>query len=325
MISHDGEPVLELRELYLDEQPKEAFVSVEVLEDRFTADTFPIMEITVENTGDEPFKLGWHDPPFKPPWVGEDIFPNHLAIYPTEFITEHLIAESGCARIEKFKSYGDLQFDTIEPGESMTNEYGIVFVEGKLRDWPDPGEYRAPAGLRVGELWGFDFELVQVEGNPLPRAPTAEGGLVLDDVRLDEQPMPLRMSVEVIEIRLSEDSAPVVEVTMENTGDEPLEIGKHPPWPQRETDPNHFTFVPTRSVHQALLAEPGCPRVRYFGEAAVMSMHTIDPGEISTEEYAIVGIDGRYEGDCPEPGIYRSEARLGLEDEWGFDLEFVEA
>lgn len=325
----DGETVLELQKLEPDDQPEQASVTVEVLDNRLTADTFPTVEITVEYTGDEPLSMSWWEPPYRPPWLSESIVPDQLAIYPTGFIVEHLVDEPGCARIEKVESGGDLQSDTIDTGEMITEEYGIVFVEGKLRDWPDPGNYRAPGGARVGERWGFDFELVQVEGEPLPREPTAEGGLMLEAVHLDEQPDTLTMTVEIIEDRLSKDSAPVVEVTMENTGNDPHEIqgtsSQRPPWPALETDPAHFRFIPTWDVHQSLLDEPGCPRVDNIGVAPDVQTYTIEPEEVLTEEYALAGINGRYEGDCPEAGTYRSEAHLGLEDEWGFDLEFDDA
>lgn len=325
----DGEPVLELQNLQPDDHPERASVTVEILEDQLTEDTFPTVEITVENTGDEPIDMDWQDPPFTPPWTAEDIVPDQLAIYPTEFITENLIDEPGSARIERVETYGDLQQDSLDSGDSMAEEYGIVFVDGKLADWPDPGEYHAGAGLNVDDPRGLDFDLVQVEGDPLPHEPTAEGGLVLEDVHLDEQPEPLTMTVEVIEDRLSEDSAPVVEVAMENTGDAAHEIQgsstQQPPWPGLETDPDHFVFIPTWYVHQAVLNEPGCPRVDNIGGTPDIQTHTIEPEEVLTEEYAIVGINGRYEGDCPEAGTYRSEAHLGLEDEWGFDLEFDDA
>lgn len=321
--------VLELRDLQPHDQPQHASVTIDVLNDLLSEDTFPTLEITAGNSGDEPIDMRWREPR-SPPWMDDIIIPDQLAIYPTEFITENLIDEPGCARIEQVGSYGDRQRDTLDPGETMTAEYGIVFVEGKLRDWPDPGEYRVGGGFElVGEPWGFDFKLVQVEGDSLPREPTAEGGIVLDGVHLDEQPDPLRMTVDITEDRLSEDSVPVVGIAMENTGEAVHEIigssSLRPPWPALTTDDRIFHFVPNSNVHQSVLNEPGCPRMEFQGKTRDVKLYTIEPEEVVTEEYALVGIDGEYEGDCPNTGVYRAEAHLRTGDKWGFGLEFDEA
>lgn len=326
----DDEPVLELRELQPLKQPERASITIDVLDDRLTTESFPTVRIMVTNRSDEQFRFSWQEPR-EPPWMNIDVFPNQLGIYPIQYISENRVDEPGCCRVEQFGRHGDGHRGTLDPGKTLTNKYGIVFVEGKLRDWPDPGTYLAPMGTSVGERWGFEFELVQIDGDPLPREPTADNGLVLTDVHLDAQPDPLRMSVEIIEDRLTDDSVPVAEITMENTGEEPHEVyvssSRPLPWPPQTTDAGTFHIVPPRIVHQLVMNEPGCPRMEQLMRAgpAPAKPTPIEPGEVITEKYAIVGIDGEYEGDCPEPGIYRSEARLGVEDRWGFELDFVEA
>lgn len=131
------EPVFSLQHLQTDPQPEHGHVTIDVREDRLTRETFPQMDITFEYTGNEPLELRWDPPRRKPPWLRWAVSSGQLAIHPVEYLDDHLLDEAECptiARINPFEptsAFEDMPSAPMDPGETISETYGIVYVQGE--------------------------------------------------------------------------------------------------------------------------------------------------------------------------------------------------
>lgn len=151
---------------------------------------------------------------------------------------------------------------------------------------------------------------------------------VLRNIQPDEQPVPLRVTIELLESSLSHDIAPIIEIALQNRGHEVYQqsgpSSQSPPWLQPNVEPRQLTFIPAETIPGALLDALGCARIEGVVHTADGRLRTIKSGETISQEYAIVPVDAWIDGVCPEPGTYRAEANVGFTRPWGFDFELIQ-
>lgn len=152
----------------MDEGPGPMTFDIDVVEDQLTSSTVPLLDISVENTGDE--KATW----LYRPTVGENedlafpcerATPDKLTIGLEPEVTRLLVDDVGCARTETELDRGDVPLEAeLVPGEAVEQRYAIAGYEPKLDGACPPAEtYRIDCPYEDHGRWGFEIELMARE------------------------------------------------------------------------------------------------------------------------------------------------------------------
>lgn len=133
---------------------------ITVISGRLDASEFPRVKIAIENRGNEP--MTWEDS--SPESVFPPVLPTPsggLQFGKAENFTDRLMDAEGCARTEtRLKRDAIARETTLEAGESMEEEYGLVGVDSELEHGcPEPGTYELSYEYDDIGTWGFEFRL----------------------------------------------------------------------------------------------------------------------------------------------------------------------
>jgi hypothetical protein len=160
----------------VDDGPEPLIFSVTVVKDLLTSSTVPLLDISVENTGDE--QIAWLY------LIGTGVFPcgmsDQLAIDKESVITDVLVEDGDCARM-KYEIGGASPTHTeLGPGNTLEQRYAIAVgppagaqhpaLDGTPAEkidahCPPADTYRAGCTFRqpdpIEEFghWGFEIEL----------------------------------------------------------------------------------------------------------------------------------------------------------------------
>lgn len=162
--SDDASTGMRLSLTGMDDGPAPLTFDIDVVEGQLTSSTVPLLDISVENTGDE--TVTW----LHAPAVGEDeiVFPCQLATpdkltigFEAE-VNRLLVDDAGCARTETELDRGDVPVEAeLPPGDALEQRYAIAGYEPKLADACPPEErYRFDCPYEDHGQWGFEIELV---------------------------------------------------------------------------------------------------------------------------------------------------------------------
>jgi len=164
--SDDANPGMRLSLTSVDDGPGALAFEVDVVEDQFTSSRMPLLDIAVENTGDE--TATW----LHAPAVGEDfdeiVFPcqhatpEKIVIGFEAEVLRLLVDDAGCVRTETELDRGDSPLEAeLAPGDTRKQRYAIAGFEPKLTDVCPPDEsYRIDCPYEDHGRWGFDIELL---------------------------------------------------------------------------------------------------------------------------------------------------------------------
>lgn len=155
--------------------------------------------------------------------------------------------------------------------------------------------------------------------------------MTLSLISVDSAPGPLSFEVTVSSDRLSATAIPILDIAVENAGDETVSWSyagqvSDLPLPQGIHDSRTDGLViGLREEVQAQLidAADGCSRVEQFVRADGVKNTVLESGERIERSYAVAAVDGNLEGTCPEPGDYRMEHDLGGQEVWGFEFQLA--
>lgn len=145
---------------------------------------------------------------------------------------------------------------------------------------------------------------------------------------VDTAPEPLSFEVSVSNDQLSTTDVPIVEIAVKNTGDETVNWSyaggvSGLPFPQgvHDSDTSGLVIGLEDEVQAQLIeASGGCARVDQFIRADGIQNTVLEAGEQTERSYAIVGVDGELNGNCPPPGDYRMEEDIGEYGMLGFNF-----
>lgn len=153
--------------------------------------------------------------------------------------------------------------------------------------------------------------------------------LELTNLQPDPQPEHLTFDIDVADPYLTDESVPVLDIRLENTGTETVEIRSSSipwlPWPDVNVLPDAVGIAPEIQGESKTVEEGTCPTV----EGVMISLdapgtHPVDPGDVYEGTRAILPIEDNFDGDCPPAGTYRPEQRMNQDPNWGFEFDFVE-
>lgn len=139
---------------------------VDVVDDRLTASTVPVVDITMTNTGDEQVK--WLHTSTGVGSISEIVFPptetmpDKLTLELEEEVTGQLVGDEDCARTEDGIRRGQAPHDAwIGAGEVFGQRYAIAGNDQKLMgSCPPKTSYRARDNYGGVGTWSFRFELL---------------------------------------------------------------------------------------------------------------------------------------------------------------------
>lgn len=147
----------------VDDGPGPLSFDIDVVENQLTSSTMPLLDISVENTGDD--RATW----LHAPAVGEDeiVFPcqratpDKLTVGFEAEVLRLLIDDVGCARTETELDRGASPLEAeLAPGDTLKQRYAIAGFEPTLDDVCPPEEkYRFDCPYEDHGRWGFEIEL----------------------------------------------------------------------------------------------------------------------------------------------------------------------
>ena len=146
---------------------------------------------------------------------------------------------------------------------------------------------------------------------------------------VDDAPEPLSFEVTVSNDQLSTTDLPIVEVAVQNTGDETVSWSygggvSNLPFPQGVHDSKSGVIVLglEEEVRAQLLdVSGGCARVDQFTHADAIKNTTLEANNQVKRSYALAGVGGELSGNCPAHGEYRMEHDLGDVGMVGFEFK----
>ncbi|MDG5818527.1 hypothetical protein [Natronococcus sp. A-GB7] len=132
---------------------------IEVIEDTLSDDSFPTLDISVENGSEE--TAAWEQAGNDFAFPGRSVAGGGLVIGLEGEIETQLLEGGGCARVERGIGRDDVLITTdLEPGESIEQRYGIAGSDYELDErCPEPGIYRTTYKYGDHGSWAFRFEL----------------------------------------------------------------------------------------------------------------------------------------------------------------------
>lgn len=163
-----------------------------------------------------------------------------------------------------------------------------------------------------------------------------DDGFTVVNIQQFDDPEPLALDVEIVEDRMTADRLPILEITVENTGDEVVSVPQPGNFP--ESAILHNVCEPADlGVTKKIWPLDGedTDRERFGRDGCVITSqvviplgrfsHDFEPGEIMTAEFRIFGnkAEDGLDGDCPETGTYQVEKRYHDEKTWGFEFDLV--
>ena len=158
---------------------------------------------------------------------------------------------------------------------------------------------------------------------------SGEPPMYLSLTSVDNAPEPLSIEVTVSKNQLNTTEVPIVEITVKNTSDETVSwsyaggVGDLPlPQGGHDTDTRGLVIGLEDEVRAQLIdASSGCARVNQFVRADGIKNTVLKAGEQTKRSYAVAGVAGELNGDCPNPDEYRLEHELGDLGMWGFGFK----
>lgn len=152
--------------------------------------------------------------------------------------------------------------------------------------------------------------------------------LELTNLQPDPQPDQLTFDIEIANPYLTNDQVPVLDITLENTGTETVEIrgSSSPPlpWPDVGVDPDAVGIAPETQAESKSVEEGNCPTVEGVWTTLDLRAYRVEPGDVYEDTRAILPIGNNSDGDCPPAGTYRAEQRMNEDQDWGFGFDLVE-
>lgn len=158
-----------------DEGPGTLAFDVEMVENRLASSTLPLVDITVENTGEEPET--WLFAPtgvsvFEIVFPCTGVTPDKLIIGFEQEVSSLLTDKDSCARTEGEIRRGQAPTEAeLAPGRSLEQRYAIAGKSQTLDSPCPPADtYRTECvyldsdPIEAYGRWGFEFELTPQEG-----------------------------------------------------------------------------------------------------------------------------------------------------------------
>ena len=146
---------------------------------------------------------------------------------------------------------------------------------------------------------------------------------------VDDGPEPLSFEVTVSDGQLSTTNVPMVEIAVENTGDETVSWSyagsvSDLPFPQgvHDSETGGIVLGLREEVRAQLMdVSGGCARVDQFARADAIESTALEANDRVERPYAIAGVGGELSGTCPPPDEYRMERELGDVGIVGFEFD----
>lgn len=179
--------------------------------------------------------------------------------------------------------------------------------------------------LRIGAVGagGFGAGCLSVPG----RAGEADPLMNLQNLSLDPQPEPLQFSFEIVDPYLTGHDVPVIEISLENTGSETVNIGVSScpglPWHASSVEPDAVGIGPERPEPFENDRAGSCPSVDGIAHCLDVVTVSVNPGDTIEDTRAVYPIAGNFDGPCPPTGTYRTEHLNLPGGRWGFEFDLV--
>ena len=161
--SDDDSVAMTLTLVKSDDDPGPLAFAIDVRDDQLTKTSFPTVDISVENVGDERVEWGYggsvQDLPV--PQGRDDSDPEGLVIGSEGNVERQLMDdEDGCARVEYFDVDDGWVDVALDPGDEIGETYGISGIDSRLEEeCPPPGTYRFEFEFGDHGDWGFELRL----------------------------------------------------------------------------------------------------------------------------------------------------------------------
>lgn len=198
---------------------------------------------------------------------------------------------------------------------------------------------RASAGL-VGGLSGCLSEDVpdsdDTSGTETPSNDDASTEMRLSLTSVDDGLEPLIFSVTVVEDQLTSSTVPLLDISVENTGDDPVTwlyapntgLPSEVVYPCTESVPDKLTIGHEDELTRLLVEDGDCARTeREIDRAQAPKATELGPGNTLEQRYAIAGNEEKIDGHCPPVDTYRVGCMYHHSDpieefgRWGFNIE----
>jgi len=152
-----------------------------------------------------------------------------------------------------------------------------------------------------------------------PTSADASTGMRLSLTGVDDGPAPLAFDVDVVEDRLTSSTMPLLDISVENTGDETA-TWLHAPavgedeivFPCQHATPDNLTIGFEAEVNRVEVDDAGCVRTETELDRGASPVEAeLAPGDALEQRYAVAGFAPNLDDVCPPDGSYRTDCPYG--------------
>lgn len=156
-------------------------------------------------------------------------------------------------------------------------------------------------------------------------------GMRLSVTGVDDGPAPLAFDVDVIEDRLTSSTMPLLDISVQNIGDETATwlhrnaVGEDPiVFPCEHATPDNLMIGFEDEVNRVKVDGAGCVRTETELDRGASPVEAeLAPGDALEQRYAIAGFAPNLDDACPPEGGYRTDCPYEGHGRWGFEIELM--
>lgn len=163
----------------------------------------------------------------------------------------------------------------------------------------------------------------------------SNGAMHLSLINVDGSLDPLVFSVDVVEDNLTSSTFPLLDISVENTGDETVTwlftpnagLPSEVVFPCTGAEPDKLIIGHEGEMSYIQMDDRGCARTDEIDRAQAPHDTELGPGNTLEQRYAIVGDETKIDGKCPPADTYWVECLYyhsnPIEEfgSWGFEIE----